>query len=332
MDDTHLALHSTLLSARSIETATGSVPADALGFVLPHEHLIWGDAGWQFDTVEPMPDEAVVESITEVLAATAATGVQTIIDPTPPEMGRDVAIMAEVSRRTALNVVFATGVYCRWSTPYFAHRSPEELADFFATELTDGVGPHAAKPAFIKLAIDSADFTDYERNALVAAARVHRELDTPVLVHCQPGVGLDVLHLLVEDQGVDGRAVVVGHAEGVADLAHHLAIVERYGASVGFDRFGLSTFGVQDNIRVGLIVALAALGHADRIHLSHDYACINRGRTAEMLTERRASMPDWHPTWVPSAIVPRLRDAGVTERNLRLMTETGPARWLARAL
>ena len=313
-----------------IDTATGQVPAGSLGFVLPHEHLVWADAGWHLDTIERLSTEDLVGTVVKVLAATAASGVNTIIDPTTPEMGRDVAIMAAASEQTGVNIVFGTGVYCRWSTAYFAHRSSDELADFFRTELTDGVGTRRARPAFIKLAVESASFTEYERNALFAAAQVHSEMNTPILVHCQPWVGLEVLRLLVDDLGVDGSAIVVGHAEGVADLGHHLEIVERYGSSVGFDRFGLSTFGVHDEIRKGLVVALCALGHAERIHLAHDYAFVNLGRGAAMLADRRASMPAWHPTLVPSTIVPALRQAGVTDQQIALMTESGPARWLAR--
>lgn len=320
------------LSGATIHTATGPVPADSLGFVLPHEHLIWADAGWHLDTFEKTSDQEVLDTVTEVLAATAASGVGTIMDPTPAEMGRDVEVMRQASERTGVNIVFATGVYSRWSTPYFAHRSPEELADYFGTELVAGVGPHAAKPAFIKLAVDAAEFTDYERHALLAAAQVHHQLDTPILVHCQPWVGSNVLRFLVDEHGVDGSAIVVGHAEGVADLGHHLEIIERYGASVGFDRFGLSTFGVRDEIRKGLVVALCALGHSERIHLAHDYAFVNLGRGASLVAERRASMPAWHPTLVASTIVPALLDIGVTKQNIESMTETGPARWLARRL
>ncbi|MGM7698975.1 phosphotriesterase family protein [Microbacterium sp. A84] len=320
------------LEGATVQTATGSVPAGSLGFILPHEHLLWADTGWQYDTFSYSTAEERLETIVGDLRALAAVGVKTIVDPTPAEMGRDVSLMAEVSARSGVNVVFATGLYCRRPTAYFSQRTSAELADFFGTELTHGVGPGAARPGIIKLAIESTDFTYHERACMIAAASVHRQLDVPILVHCQPWVGPDVLRLLVDEHGVDGSAIVIGHAEGVFDLSHHVQVVEEYGASLGFDRYGLTALGVRDSIRTAQVVALCAMGYAGRIQLAHDYAFATVGHGAERLAERRAEETAWKPTRVPLEVVPELSAAGVSTADINLMTRVGPARWLARRM
>ena len=266
-----------------------------------------------------------------MLERAAASGVATVVDPTPPEMGRDVDLMAEASRRTGVRVVFGTGLYCRWPTPYFSHRTAGELAEFFCTELTEGVGADRARPAFVKLAIESAAFTPHEAAALEAGAAAHRDLDVPLLVHCQPGAAIPVLRRLVGELGVDGGAVVVGHAETETDLAVHREIVEGFGAVVGVDRCGTTAFGLDDDRRIELVSQLCTLGHADRVHLAHDTATMPYGRGGPMLAGRLAEMPEWRVDHVGTRFLPRLRAAGIGEADLRRMTVEAPARWLSRS-
>jgi phosphotriesterase-related protein len=312
-----------------VESVCGQVPLDSLGFTLPHEHLQWGEVGCELDTVGLLTADEKLASMVMLLSGAKSAGVQTIIDPTTAEMGRDFALMAAASRETGVTVVGATGVYCRRPTPYFVARSAEELAELFMTELTEGVRPTAAKPAFIKLAINAGSFSEHEINALHAAGIVHAQLRTPIMVHTEPGAGLPVLQCLVEEHGVDGRAVVIAHAEGVFDLGYHLQIVERYGAYLGFDRFGMALNHVRDELRLGLVTALCALGHARHVHLAHDIAGSWIGRGGALLAQRKADMPYWRIEHVPTRIVGRLRELGVREQDIRVMTHASPAAWLA---
>jgi phosphotriesterase-related protein len=305
------------------------VPLDSLGFTLPHEHLQWGEAGCELDVVGQLSAKQKLASMTALLSAAKAAGVQTVIDPTTPEMGRDFALMAVASRAVGVTVIGACGVYCRQPTPYFAARSAEELADLFITELTEGVRPAAAKPGFIKLAVSGETFTGYQRRALRAAGMAHARLRAPIMVHTEPGAGLPVLRCLVDEHGVDGRAIVIAHAESVSDLSYHLEIVQRYGAFLGFDRFGMTFNNVRDELRLGLVTALSALGHARQVHLAHDLAGHWIGRGSQLLAQRQAAMPEWRIDHVPTRVVRRLGELGVPERDIRAMTHESAAAWLA---
>lgn len=312
-----------------IESVCGPVRQDSLGFTLPHEHLQWGEIGCELDSVGQLSRSEKLVSMVALLTAAKQAGVRTVVDPTTPEMGRDFELMAEASRAVGITVIGACGVYCRRATPYFAALSVEELADIFMTELTEGVRPTGAKPGFIKLAINDANFSTHESRALRAAALAHSQLGTPIMVHTEPWVALPVLQRLVDDHGVDGRAVVIAHAEGVFDLSYHLRIIQNYGAYLGFDRFGMTLTDVRDELRLGLVTALCALGHARHLHLAHDAPGSWIGRGGALLAQRKADMPDWRIEHVPTRIVSRLRDLGVREQDINTMTHESPARWLA---
>jgi phosphotriesterase-related protein len=317
------------LDPAMVESVVGPVPLDSLGFTLPHEHLQWGEVGCELDTVGQLSANEKLASMVALLSAAKAAGVHTVIDPTTAEMGRDFALMAAASQDTGVTVIGATGVYCRRPTPYFVERSAEELADLFATELIEGVRPTAARPAFIKLAINDESFSEHESRALDAAGIVYARLGMPVMVHTQPWVGLPVLRRLVDEHGVDGGAVVIAHAEGVFDLSYHLEIVERYGAYLGFDRFGMTLTDVRDELRLGLVTALCALGHASHVHLAHDLAGSWIGRGGALLAQRKSDMPHWRIDHVPTRIVGRLREFGVRDQDIHVMTHESPAAWLA---
>jgi phosphotriesterase-related protein len=309
-----------------VQTVLGPVDADQLGFVLPHEHLVAGHTGWHLDIAERRSrDELVAICVADVEAAKQA-GVGTIIDVGPADLGRDVAVQQEVSRRTGVHVLCATGLYSRRVTPYFANRTPDELAELFVHELTVGIGSTGARAALVKVAVEAAEPTPYERRALEAAALAHEQTGAPVMCHAEPGATLVAARLLRE-LGVAGNKLVVAHAESATDLADLLEVVEDLGAYVGFDRFGLGAYG-RDDVRVALVGALCAMGLAHRVLLSHDHVSLMLGREGERIVALAAASPDHVLTHVPTRVVPALAAAGVTADQLTRMTVGNPVELL----
>ena len=82
-----------------------------LGFTLSHEHVLVGYSGdnqhypWMFD-LEASRARAIAE-----LSEAKAGGVDTVIDLTTPDLGRDVQLVADVARESGMNVVVATGMW-----------------------------------------------------------------------------------------------------------------------------------------------------------------------------------------------------------------------------
>ena len=65
---------------------------------------------------------------------------------TSPDIGRDMQFMKEVSEKTGVHVIAATGYYLQSShPPSVAKRSIEELYQEFVSEIEDGVGSSGIK-------------------------------------------------------------------------------------------------------------------------------------------------------------------------------------------
>jgi phosphotriesterase-related protein len=88
------------------------------------------------------------------------------------------------------------------------------------------------------------------------------------------------------------------------------------------DRFGLPNF-LEDNKRVATVKKMCDLGYVEKMVLSHDASCYFDWADPNLLTQ---VVPDWHFNHIPDTILPALREAGVTEDQIRTMTVDNPRR------
>src|SRR5215471_976223 len=97
----------------TVQTVTGPCAPDALGTTLMHEHLLIGWPGWEAYAAEERAArrERLVRCVEQMEELHA--------------LGRDVELMAEVSERSGVRIVCATGLYKEdFGAPaYFKFRS-----------------------------------------------------------------------------------------------------------------------------------------------------------------------------------------------------------------
>ena len=95
-----------------VQTISGSIPSAELGRTLSHEHLTNGTPG--MERIPGLLDRAeMIDRCLEALRQAHDAGIDSIIDLTPFDLGRQVWLFEAVAERSPLNVVCATGVY-RW--------------------------------------------------------------------------------------------------------------------------------------------------------------------------------------------------------------------------
>ena len=92
-----------------VNTVLGPVDPADLGFTLSHEHVLLSAAGVShtypgFIDHQQVTDDGAVE-----LKGAYDEGVRTIIDVTTFDLGRDIRLLAEVSRRSGVHIVACTG-------------------------------------------------------------------------------------------------------------------------------------------------------------------------------------------------------------------------------
>jgi len=317
---------------RTVHAVTGPISADALGTTLMHEHLAIGYPGFEAEAVvDRAARREYAARCIDRMQELRGHGLRTLVDPCPIDLGRDVELMAEVAQASGVHIVCATGLYKEdeGAAAYFKFRQHwgdalGEMTDIFVRELTDGVGDTGIRAGIIKVATGVGKITPYEETVLRAAGRAHVATGAPITTHTDQGtMGPQQLDVL-QSEGVDPRAVVIGHSCGASDVHYHLDMLDR-GATLGFDRFGLEILH-PDRERLAVLIGLLGIGFERQLVLSHDTVWCWRGRAPKLPPDL---LPLWKPTYVFETIVPKLKEAGVSAQKIDTMLVENPRRYFA---
>ena len=307
-----------------VQTVTGAVPADSIGFTLPHEHTacqLWHIPS-RWDYWELTRDE---ELIAAELGEFTSRGGTCLVDLTLPGIGRDPERLSRLSERTGLHIVMGTGWYRGAYYPAEAlidRRSADGLAEEIVREYHDGVGTTGVRPGIIgEIGVDKPWVSALEERVHRAAARASRQTGMSITTHSVlSDVGMAQLRIF-EEEGVDPARVVIGHADSYPALDYYLAIVE-HGANLETDFLGMTitvTERHDEPIVIRRLCELLERSYADRVLLSQD-VCHNAqlkhygGRGYSYLAE---------------TYLPRLREAGVDDKTIEQLTVLNPRRILA---
>ncbi len=319
--------------ATTVNTVTGPISSDDLGKTLVHEHFFFGYPGYQGDvTFGKFDREEAIRVGLDVAEKVKAHGVRTVVDATPNECGRDPEILREISERGDIQIVCSTGYYYEGegAPAYFKFRAAlgpaeDEIFEMFIKEITEGIGGTDIKAGVIKLASSKDVITDYESMFFRCGAKAQRETGIPIITHTQEGtMGPEQAQLLISE-GADPRKCQIGHMDGNTDVAYHLATLE-HGVNVAFDRFGIQGIvgAPMDEARTATLIGLLGLGYTDRILLSHDTVNLWLGRPLVMPDSVAQLLANWHPTHLFENIVPKLKQAGVTDQQIETIFVENP--------
>jgi phosphotriesterase-related protein len=311
---------------QQVQSVLGPVDAQALGVTLMHEHVALRTPGFAENYPFTYPRDSVIEQAAAELSQLRAKGVRTIVDLTTVDLGRDAGLLAEVSRRSGMNIIAATGAYHHVPT-YFKPRTAERISQLFIGDLEREIAETGVRAGVIKCAIDEPGMTDDIRKLTEAAALAHLATGALISTHTSPAsrTGLAQATVLA-GMGVDLSRVVIGHCGDTTDDGY-LRELLGMGANLGLDRFGLTDY-LDSEKRCEIVAALCAGGFDDRLVLSHDASCFSDAVSRRF---RDQHLPDWRMDHLVDDVLPRLRQLGVTESAIMNMTVANPARLLPRA-
>jgi len=314
----------------TVETLRGPVEVDRLGPALMHEHVfvmqpealqnyghVWGESYWD--------EDVRIADAVEKLRAVRAAGIETIVDPTAPGLGRFVPRLQRINAEVDLNVIVASGVYAFIELPNFlAYRSHDAIAELFVREIRVGIDDTGVKAAFLKCAVERHGLVGDVPKILTAVAAAAVETGVPVMVHTNAAAATGILALdALTEAGVDPSRVVIAHAGDSNDLAYLRAIADT-GATLGFDRFNIEHFN-PDARRIETLLLLLEEGYGDRIHLSHDAACFIDFMIGD------PAFADEQPTYlhISTKILPMLREEGISDEQIDELMVVNPRRFFA---
>ncbi|MCH7734605.1 MAG: phosphotriesterase-related protein [Chloroflexi bacterium] len=308
-----------------INTALGPVDTSELGFTLSHEHLLISSAGIRTTYPEFIDREAgIAEGIRQFKEA-KAQGVDTVIDLTTMDLGRDIRAIEQVSRESGVNFIVATGTWLDIPRS-FATADPDDIAVLYMREIEEGIEGTGIKAAVIKVANDAGGVTPAGEIILRAAARAQRATGVPIYTHtrAQERVG-DQQVRIFEDEGVDLNRVCVGHSNDSTDL-DYLAGLLKKGVWLGLDRYPSREPSWQE--RTGVVKQLLDAGYGNRLMLGHDNSVTAAAVPESRRTERSKINPDGY-LFITRNVLPLLTELGATNDQLDALMVGNPRRYFA---
>jgi len=310
-----------------INSVLGPIDTDTLGYTLPHEHVLVSSAGIGFTYPEFIDRETTLNLGGEQLASAYEGGVRTIVDLSTLDLGRDVRLLQEVSQRSGVNVIVATGTW-RDIPRVFWSASPDDVASLYVREILEGIEGTDIRAGIIKVANDQGGVTPEGEVILRAAARAQRCTGVPISTHtwAPERVGEQQVKIF-EEEGVDLNRVYIGHSNDTADLDYLVGLLEK-GVWLGLDRYPGPKEGVTPDwqARTALAKKLIDLGYGDRIMLSHDWAVTLGIVSVDMQQERKDNNPHGY-LFIKRVVEPRLLDLGVSPEMITRITESNPRRF-----
>lgn len=349
----------------TVMTVLGPIDADQLGVTLMHEHLLI-DVSYKWQAPTEVTLRALAEqpitlsnlgylrrNIGAVKANfrlddvdTAARealdfkreGGATIVDVSPPGIGRDPRALRAIAAQSGVHVITCTGFYlARSHPPHVAKASIDELAQEMIGEICNGIGDTGIRPGIIgEIGLGEPMYVaghtgdemhPDEEKVLRAAGRAQRATGLPLTLHIynyRPNrlahMALDVL----EQEGVALERVVVGHLDVRIDVEYAASVAAR-GAYAEFDTFGIEAYldpslseYPRDTERVAAVVDMVQRGYVERLLVAHD-VCTKMQLSA---------YGGWGYAHLSRHIEPRLRKAGLTDEQIRTIRIANPRRLL----
>ena len=257
----------------SVHTVLGEIEPSELGVTYGHEHLLTMPGEHLLKGSEDMILGSRDKSTAELELFKQAGG-GAIVEVTCSEYGRDGSGLAELSRRSGVHVIAATGHIMEgyWRGVIdLSDRTVESLVEEMVHDLTEGF-PEApdVRAGVIKVGTSKDAVHPDEVKMLTAAAIVQRDLGVPITTHTTKGTIPEEQIRIFEDAGADLERVCIGHQDLKLDYEQHLRVVKS-GARIGYDCISKEHYG-PDKTRVEFIKRLVEEGYGEQILLAGDIA------------------------------------------------------------
>jgi predicted metal-dependent phosphotriesterase family hydrolase len=301
-----------------VQTVTGPVAPETIGFTLPHEHVhleMWSTDGATH--VGQLPDD---DLLAEELGAFVAAGGSCVVDQTPGGSGRRPQALAAMAERTGLSIVLGCGWY---TEPFYPpaddlpRRSTAAVAEALVAEIEGGLDGTPVKPGLIgEIGASQGWLTPLEERVHRAAARAQRATGLPLATHTlHHAAGREQMRIF-DEEGVDPARVSIGHCDTWPDLAYCLEVA-RWGGHVSLDNVGLQLGDHEARVR-RLVLELVEAGFATQVLLSQDV-----GQMTELRSRGGRGFG-----YLAEVFLPGLRADGLDETTVQAITVENPRRWL----
>jgi phosphotriesterase-related protein len=312
-----------------INSVTGPISADDLGFTLMHEHVMVSASGLidcYPDLLGPDPEQRAIE----VFSHAKSEGIDSIVDATTFDLGRKAELLATVSRGSGVNIINVTGWWL--DVPRFMQGvSANQMAREFVRDVEEGFRGTDIKAGLLKCAADFEGVTPPLETMCRAVARAHNETGLPIMVHSYPTGQVARRQIAIfKEEGVDLTRVKIDHSNDTTDLEYLKWILDQ-GCFLGLDRYPGRL--VSPEMRTITLKNLIDEGYEERLCPAHDCICLhihNERPDGTMPDEHafKASNPEQY-LFIKRNVIPHLTEMGVTEKTINTLFVDNPRRFFS---
>lgn len=301
-----------------VQTVLGPIDASKLGFTLTHEHVGSGS-----EKIFSSRASSVADAVDKLKEARDA-GINTVVDVTTFDIERDIRYREEISRKSGMQIVAATGQHF-FAPESLNARTLEEITELFIREIEQGIEDTDIKAGVIKVAARSDIMTPAEEKVFRAAARASKATGVPIETHSNSRRRAGEKQAeIFEAEGVTPARVSLGHSDDTDDMSYLIGLAKR-GYTLGMDHtfWGLKPGATLPwQTRADCIKQLMDAGFLDKIFLSNDWVHGD--------VEREKVNPDGMLFTIRKTI-PYLKKIGVSQRQIHTITVENPKHFFCRS-
>ncbi|WHZ56850.1 phosphotriesterase family protein [Metabacillus hrfriensis] len=250
-----------------IQTVLGKLEPQELGVCACHEHLYV-----DLSRVKKNEDTCLqdIELVTEDLESFAALGGKAIVEVTNEGMGRDAEQLAEISRKTGLQIIASTGCYKDPFIPDDKKKwNRDQFAEWMITEIKDGIGETGIKPGVIgEIGSSLNEFKPIETELFHGAIEAAKTTKLPLSTHTTLGTcALEQINFF-QKEGLFLEKVIIGHQDLNTNDEIVLEVLNS-GAFAAMDTIGKENYRADED-RIRSLLTFIEKGFEDQLLLSSD--------------------------------------------------------------
>ena len=309
-----------------INSVLGPIDSSDLGFTLMHEHVMVAASGLSKsypDLLGPNREERAIACLKKA----KAKGINTLLDATTFDLGRDPELLRHVAFESGVNLINVTGWWL--DVPRFMLGvGANQMADEFIRDINEGFRGTDIKAGMLKCAADFEGVTPPLETMARAVARAHLQTGVPIMVHSYPTGHVAKRQIeIFREEGVDLTRVKIDHSNDTTDTDYLKWILDQ-GCFLGLDRYPGRL--VSPHMRTVTLKRLMDMGYAERLCPSHDCICLhihNEQADGSIPAEHAftASNPDQY-LYMHRHVIPELLQMGATQADIDMLFIDNPRR------
>lgn len=284
------------------------------GYTLMHEHIFIDLSGIKkLDDCRLDCKNETIEEFKELYK----NGVRNVVEVTNIGMGRDISYIQEVSEKSGINVICATGFYKELFYPEFVYEKNEkELSEIMKKDILEGINSTGKKAGIIgEIGSSKEIITETELKVFKAAIITHLGTGVPITTHTSLGTMGHEQVKLFKEYKVDLNKIVIGHVDLTGNVEYILEMLYN-GVYVEFDTIGKNNY-LADDIRVEMLKEIEKRDLIDRVFLSLDIT-----RKSNMKYNGGIGY-----NYIFDVFIPKLKEAGIKDDSIEKMLKSNPERF-----